>query len=876
LKEADPVIRLNTGKVPPASPEKPAKGRVITFYSYKGGTGRSMALANVAWLLALNNQRVLAIDWDLEAPGLHRFFHPFIADKELRDTNGLVDFVADLAAQSATSGEESAAEEIDPIEYIRSLEWPRDSASQVTWDTFGERARIDLLPAGRQGPAYAGKLAAFNWIEFYERLGGRRLLDGVKRKLQSIYDYILIDSRTGVSDTSGICTVEMPDTLVVCFTLNNQSIFGAAAIAESVRSHRPQPEFRIFPVPTRVEVTSEQDKLQAGVELAQQTFSTYLEVSYEHSRYWGRVQMAYFPYYAFEEIPALFGDKPDQLLSLSTPIKQLTAVLTDEEISRMPPLGPNDQRSEENRREIVGWYQRRAQGAADIVQTAERFLDQIAPDTHDRMLSALGRLVQVGGNGVLAPRTALIEEFGDREGLVETLAKAGLVTIAEARGGRTVSFADASLVERWGALRGWLEINSKALRTRQALDVAMQTWLRADRVDGALLSGTLLTDAQALLSQILTVELTPEEREFVKRSAAAVVVTTHAAVPAAWIRLISGRWRLMWFNFRTKPMFRVGVIATLALALAGEYLFYSRERAARLENLLKEVVKSTDWNSVFAATDRKSVWIAGTHGRILHTGDAQHWAIEQSGTANPLQSIYGTPDGKSLWAVGGNGTILHSISGRQWQAQLSPTTSYLNAIHGTSDGKSLWVAGAQGTILAGDGDHWTLQKSPTRDDLLSVYAADRFRGQEAWVVGAQGTILQHRGERWQVQGGTETLYSIRGEVHNTNYLLTVGTNGAIFCSEDEGQHWLRQESGTQFALYSVYPAAVNSAWAVGQNGTILHTSDGEHWYVQRSSTGSNNVLSIDGDGKSLWAVGQNGTILHTADGSDWAPVDVKP
>ena len=27
-------------------------GRILTFYSYKGGTGRSMALANVAWILA--------------------------------------------------------------------------------------------------------------------------------------------------------------------------------------------------------------------------------------------------------------------------------------------------------------------------------------------------------------------------------------------------------------------------------------------------------------------------------------------------------------------------------------------------------------------------------------------------------------------------------------------------------------------------------------------------------------------------------------------------------------------------------------------------------------------------------------------------------
>ena len=42
-------------------------GQVVTFYSYKGGTGRTMALANVAWILAANGKKVLTIDWDLES-----------------------------------------------------------------------------------------------------------------------------------------------------------------------------------------------------------------------------------------------------------------------------------------------------------------------------------------------------------------------------------------------------------------------------------------------------------------------------------------------------------------------------------------------------------------------------------------------------------------------------------------------------------------------------------------------------------------------------------------------------------------------------------------------------------------------------------------
>ena len=53
-------------------------GKIVTFYSFKGGTGRTMALANVAWILASNGLKVLVVDWDLDSPGLHRYFHPFL------------------------------------------------------------------------------------------------------------------------------------------------------------------------------------------------------------------------------------------------------------------------------------------------------------------------------------------------------------------------------------------------------------------------------------------------------------------------------------------------------------------------------------------------------------------------------------------------------------------------------------------------------------------------------------------------------------------------------------------------------------------------------------------------------------------------------
>src|ERR1035437_9397515 len=110
----------------------------------------------------------------------------------------------------AVSSSQLNEEDVDVVEYITMLQWP--ASCPVNWEQFGPRSRIDLLFSGRQGPTYSRKLKAFNWIDFYERLDGRRLLNIARRQMRGLYDYILIDSRTGVSDTSGICTVEMPDT----------------------------------------------------------------------------------------------------------------------------------------------------------------------------------------------------------------------------------------------------------------------------------------------------------------------------------------------------------------------------------------------------------------------------------------------------------------------------------------------------------------------------------------------------------------------------------------------------------------------------------------------------------------------------------------
>src|SRR4051794_39127664 len=150
------------------SAARPPLGRIITFYSYKGGTGRSMALANVAWIMASAGNRVLTIDWDLEAPGLHRYFHPFLTDKELngQESQGVIEMAIDFAVRATTpvtKGEKLGDGWYEPYadfsKWRQRLQWPSGETFHLGVRGNGE---IDFVPAGRQDAGYAARVNNFD------------------------------------------------------------------------------------------------------------------------------------------------------------------------------------------------------------------------------------------------------------------------------------------------------------------------------------------------------------------------------------------------------------------------------------------------------------------------------------------------------------------------------------------------------------------------------------------------------------------------------------------------------------------------------------------------------------------------------------------
>ena len=324
-----------------------AEGTVVTFYSYKGGTGRTMALANVAWILAANGRRVLAVDWDLDSPGLHRFYHPFLPPSAVRSAGGVIDLIVDYAWQVHQHRDDR------PADWHRQAAEVARHAVAVDWPFPGDGS-LDFLPAGRQNRDYASAMAPRGWDDFYEEMGGGLFFQAMREEMKAGYDYVLIDSRTGLSDIADICTLQLPDVLVDCFVLSDQNIEGALAVARRVRDHCPDRPIRILPVPMRVD-EAEKEKADAGRALAASRFAGFPAGMDDErrSQYWAAVEIPYRPFYAYEETLATFGDAPGMPASLLAAFERLTGEITTGRVTGLPAI------EEPRRRRVLQGFARR-------------------------------------------------------------------------------------------------------------------------------------------------------------------------------------------------------------------------------------------------------------------------------------------------------------------------------------------------------------------------------------------------------------------------------------------------------------------------------------------------------------------------------------
>lgn len=316
---------------------KSKKGEIVTFYSFKGGTGRTMALANIAVLAARSNKKVLLIDWDLEAPGLHRYFwkyFPFDNDG-INTKPGLIDLFLKIKELNEAKGDlpdiSSSKGVLQQIEITKYL---------INLNLTG----ISILKAGAFNENYAGHINKFNWVEFFNSSPG--FFRVFAEYLAEMFDYVFIDSRTGFTDSSGICTMLLPEKLCLVFTPNMQSLEGVCDLAKKALDYRTNSDdfrpLKIFPIPSRVELAEKdlreqwrrgsiQNNIQGFQPVFEQIFNEHYGLSNcDLTNYFDAIQVNHEPKFAYGEEIAVLNENFTDRLSLSKVYGDLFQKLTVE------------------------------------------------------------------------------------------------------------------------------------------------------------------------------------------------------------------------------------------------------------------------------------------------------------------------------------------------------------------------------------------------------------------------------------------------------------------------------------------------------------------------------------------------------------------
>ena len=175
---------LSATAQPPWDLDDPVNPAIVTFYSFKGGVGRTTALAAAAMLLARAGRRVVVVDLDLEAPGLGALLLTGIAPLDL----GIVDYLLEVELTDRP-----------PLNLA-----PDYAVIQTERTLIGEGHGITVLPAGRINVTFVEKIARLDFEKLVTQHDSPlvRLLNQIRTEYTP--HFIFLDARSGLHDLGGL------------------------------------------------------------------------------------------------------------------------------------------------------------------------------------------------------------------------------------------------------------------------------------------------------------------------------------------------------------------------------------------------------------------------------------------------------------------------------------------------------------------------------------------------------------------------------------------------------------------------------------------------------------------------------------------------
>lgn len=315
------------------------RGAVISFYSYKGGVGRTLAAANIGAILAnsarARGERILLVDFDLEAPGLHVFFAEGMTAAQ-RKAPGVIEYFEELSSKLVGPPSRYAGilenrrtiEEILPLEpYIQADVLPG----------------LDLMLSNPDSREYRKRVTEFDWAAFWRNYPAAT--HAFRESLERRYRYVLIDSRTGYSDVSGLCSAILPEKLVIVFSLNRQNLKGAIEVARRSVAFRERSDdirpLAIYPLAGRVDSEAETKERERWLREFEDAFEDCFRKIYRDQEcrlgdYFKNYLIPYSGYYSYGEKLVLLHEDISRVGGMRRAYEDFSRLLVESEYPWQP------------------------------------------------------------------------------------------------------------------------------------------------------------------------------------------------------------------------------------------------------------------------------------------------------------------------------------------------------------------------------------------------------------------------------------------------------------------------------------------------------------------------------------------------------------
>ncbi|MBN2205283.1 MAG: hypothetical protein JW767_09700 [Thermoleophilia bacterium] len=221
----------------------------------------------------------------------------------------------------------------------------------------------------------------------------------------------------------------------------------------------------------------------------------------------------------------------------------------------------------------------------------------------------------------------------------------------------------------------------------------------------------------------------------------------------------------------------------------------------------------------------------------------------------PVPPAVTAPDGGEIWPIGSAQTITWTGDGSGTatiQLSLDGGATYPVTIVAdtANDGSHPWVVAADATALA-KVRVTTATGADESDAVFTISGAPVEEG--GWLAQLTGTLLA----LWDVAGA--------GEQH----AWAVGDDGTIVATTDGGDHWARQTTGVLNDLRGVDFLDDAYGFAVGLSGRVLRTENaGGTWVRSRPASLALNGVDVI-DGTRTVVVGREGVFRTSDGGATW-------